>query len=139
MRKDPTEFRERFERWKKGEQVYEAGLPKYADGLTPYNKRDVNTNQALYNPEEDLYSPRYTLSEVTVTGTNKRPHTHAPIHLSKNVYKMQTGDLLGAMTTGMNVLSPSQWLGAVRDAEGLQDGFNRLMRGNSGFVTQNYE
>jgi len=52
---------------------------------------------------------------------------------------MQTGDLLGAMTTGMNVLSPSQWLGAVRDAEGLQDGFNRLMRGNSGFVTQNYE
>lgn len=32
MRKDPTEFRERFQRWKNGEQVYEAGLPKCGDG-----------------------------------------------------------------------------------------------------------
>lgn len=34
MRKDPTEFRERFQRWKKGEQVYENGLalPAYEDG-----------------------------------------------------------------------------------------------------------
>lgn len=32
MRKDPTEFRERFAKWKAGEQVYEAGLPKYGDG-----------------------------------------------------------------------------------------------------------
>lgn len=43
------------------------------------------------------------------------------------------------MTTGTNVLNPSQWWGAVRDANGLQDGFNRLMRGNSGFVTENFE
>lgn len=81
----------------------QVNLPKYADGLTPYNKRDVNTSQALYNPEEDLYSPRYTLPEVTITGTNKRPHTHAPIHLSKNAYKMQTEDLLGAMATGSDI------------------------------------
>lgn len=34
MRKDPTEFRERFKRWKSGEKVYEAGkvLPTYDDG-----------------------------------------------------------------------------------------------------------
>ena len=32
MRKDPTEFRERFARWKNGEQVYKAGLPHYEDG-----------------------------------------------------------------------------------------------------------
>lgn len=34
MYKDPTEFRERFARWKKGEQVYENGrsLPSYQDG-----------------------------------------------------------------------------------------------------------
>lgn len=32
MRKDPKEFRERFQRWKAGEQVYEDGLPKYQDG-----------------------------------------------------------------------------------------------------------
>lgn len=27
MRKDPTQFRQRFQRWKNGEQVYDAGLP----------------------------------------------------------------------------------------------------------------
>ena len=32
MRKDPTEFRKRFQRWKQGDIVYEAGLPKFADG-----------------------------------------------------------------------------------------------------------
>jgi len=32
MRKDPTEFRERFAKWKAGEKVYEAGLPKYGGG-----------------------------------------------------------------------------------------------------------
>lgn len=34
LHKDPTEFRERFQRWKKGEQVYENGLalPAYEDG-----------------------------------------------------------------------------------------------------------
>lgn len=32
MRKDPTEFRERFAKWKAGDKVYEAGLPKYNSG-----------------------------------------------------------------------------------------------------------
>lgn len=144
-RKDPTQFRDRFKRWKEGEQVYENGLalPAYKDGLTPHKKSEVNTNQATYNPEEDLYTGKYTLPEVTITGDkSKRVYrSHAPrtSGMSKNQYKVQTGDLLGAMTTGMNVLNPSQWYGAVRDAEGLQDGFNRLMRGNSGFVTKNFE
>lgn len=83
MLKNPTEFRERFQRWKKGEQVYENGLalPAYEDGLTPHKKSEVNTNQATYNPEEDLYTARYTLPEVTVTGTNK----HQPWSANKSV------------------------------------------------------
>lgn len=93
MRKDPTEFRERFQRWKEGEQVYEAGLPKYADGLTPYNKRDVNTNQALYNSEEDLYSPRYTLPEVTVTGNKNKVGTGMGERLYMHPWKT-VGDLI---------------------------------------------
>lgn len=32
MRKDPTEFRERFKKWQSGEKVYEAGLPKFEGG-----------------------------------------------------------------------------------------------------------
>ena len=117
-------------------------MPKYEDGLTPLRKPKVNTNQATYNPEEDLYTGRYTLPEVTITGDkSKRVYrSHAPrtSGVSKNQYRLQTGDLLGAMTTGMNVFSPSQWWGAIRDANGLQDGFNRLMRGNSGFTTEKY-
>lgn len=111
--------------------------------IQPLLRSTVNTNEAIYSPEEDLYNIRYTLPEVTVTGDKSKRvyHSHAPrtSGMSKNQYKVQTGDLLGAMTTGINVLSPSQWWGAVRDANGLQDWFNRLMRGNSGFVTENFE
>lgn len=37
MMKDPTEFRNRFARWKAGEQVYEAGLPAYKGGKSEYD------------------------------------------------------------------------------------------------------
>jgi hypothetical protein len=32
MRKDPTEFRQRFAAWKNGEKVYKDGLPAYRGG-----------------------------------------------------------------------------------------------------------
>ena len=67
-------------------------LPKYADGLTPYNKRDVNTNQALYNSEEDLYSPRYTLPEVTITGNKNKVGTGMGERLYMHPWKT-VGDL----------------------------------------------
>lgn len=35
MRRDPTEFRERFKNWKAGEKVYENGLPSYSGGKEP--------------------------------------------------------------------------------------------------------
>ena len=46
MRKDPTEFKERFQRWKNGEQVYENGLtlPTYEDG-----KDSLKYEKAFYN------------------------------------------------------------------------------------------
>lgn len=109
MRKDPTEFRERFQRWKKGEQVYENGLalPAYEDGLTPLRKSEVNTNEAAYVPEEDLYKSRYTLPEVTVTGDKSKRvyHSHAPrtSGVSKNYQKWDTTDLLQSMITGSDV------------------------------------
>ena len=37
MMKDPTEFRERFARWKAGEKVYENGLPTYGGGKGQYD------------------------------------------------------------------------------------------------------
>lgn len=43
MRKDPTKFRERFQRWKEGKQVYENGrpLPTYEDGNEPYIRSTI--------------------------------------------------------------------------------------------------
>lgn len=39
MKKDPTEFRDRFARWKAGEKVYENGLPtQLENGLSEYKK-----------------------------------------------------------------------------------------------------
>jgi hypothetical protein len=38
MRKDPTEFRERFKAYKNGKsisEIYDGGLPKYGDGTIP--------------------------------------------------------------------------------------------------------
>ena len=32
MKKDPTEFRQRFAQWKNGEKPYDSGLPKYENG-----------------------------------------------------------------------------------------------------------
>lgn len=65
MRKDPTEFRERFQRWKNGEQVYENGLalPAYEDGKTPMLDRleydDDGTNYIQYRKQflDRLWSP----------------------------------------------------------------------------------
>lgn len=37
MRKDPTEFRERFKKWQGGEKVYDAGLPRFEEGTDPYD------------------------------------------------------------------------------------------------------
>lgn len=94
LHKDPTEFRERFQRWKKGEQVYENGLalPAYEDGLTPLRKSEVNVNEATYVPEEGLYKPRYTLPEVTVIGDKKKVGTGMGKRLYMHPWKT-VGDL----------------------------------------------
>lgn len=45
MKKDPTEFRDRFARWRAGEKVYENGLPTYGGGKSakkgPYVSKPV--------------------------------------------------------------------------------------------------
>lgn len=101
MRKDPTEFRERFQRWKKGEQVYENGLalPAYEDGKSP--------RKLEYHPEGDYYygGKVFPGKELVVTGVNKKPHTHLPSTspVSKNYQKWDTTDLLQSMITGSDV------------------------------------
>lgn len=135
MKKDPTEFRQRFQRWRDGEQVYKDGLPHYEDGK--------DARKLEYHPEEDYYYGGNLFgkgNELVVTGQNRKPSSTSSrtTPYNSNSYKIQTGDLLEAMTTGINVLAPSQWIGAIRDGDGAVDTFNKLMRGNSGFVTEDY-
>lgn len=49
MRKDPKEFRERFQRWKAGEQVYKDGLPTYEEGKEEEQKPSDKRARAIYN------------------------------------------------------------------------------------------
>lgn len=55
--RDPSGFRDRFERYKEGEMPYENGLPKYEDGKVPEDKR----SRALYNSIDprDAYPESY--------------------------------------------------------------------------------
>ena len=41
MRKDPTEFRKRFEEYKNGKMPYENGLPKYENGTPQFSVEDA--------------------------------------------------------------------------------------------------
>lgn len=61
MRKDPTEFRERFAKWKAGEKVYENGLPKYGDGTTNVIPEDL---QGLSDPQ---FQPQIDAAKVQMT------------------------------------------------------------------------
>lgn len=61
MRKDPTEFRERFAKWKAGEKVYESGLPKYGDGTTNMIPEDL---QGLSDPQ---FQPQIDAAKVQMT------------------------------------------------------------------------
>ncbi len=61
MRKDPTEFRERFAKWKAGEKVYEKGLPKYGDGTTNVIPEDL---QGLSDPQ---FQPQIDAAKVQMT------------------------------------------------------------------------
>lgn len=56
MKKDPTQFRERFNRWKSGKKVYEAGKPieSYEEGATNAELRySYSDNGRLHGKELD--------------------------------------------------------------------------------------
>lgn len=94
MRKDPTEFRERFAKWKAGEKVYENGLPAYGGGKStkkgsyylpgekirreldvPYDNASYDyrrANQLGYEPDETGHLP----SRDWITGRYLKTPTH---------------------------------------------------------------
>ena len=71
MRRDPTEFRQRFQAYKEGKMPYENGLPKYAGGKDPYE----NIVNSIIKEEGFLSSPKDIGDSVITIGsglTNKK-------------------------------------------------------------------
>ena len=70
MRKDPTEFKQRFDYYKKtGKLPYEAGLPKFKDGEEAVRVGDYNVYPSAIGASE----LNVTIPEVVVTGKDRRP------------------------------------------------------------------
>ena len=71
MRRDPTEFRQRFQAYKEGKMPYENGLPKYAGGKDPYE----NIVNSIIKEEGFLSSPKDIGDSAITIGsglTNKK-------------------------------------------------------------------
>lgn len=66
MKKDPTQFRQRFQRWKNGEQVYDAGLPKYEEGKESKDPiaYDTYMPEVVVTPNQPLHFSGHTYSEA---------------------------------------------------------------------------
>lgn len=64
MRKDPTEFRNRFAQWKSGVKVYDAGKPVQTDDerYAEFVERQAN---AWANDDPRPYNQEYRDNELT--------------------------------------------------------------------------
>lgn len=109
MRKDPTEFRERFQRWKKGEQVYKDGLPHYEDGK--------DASKLEYHPKEDYYygGKLFGNKDLVVTGQNKK---QKPYFVSSNSGQATFSDLNRMYNVATVGLLPNPFQAAINLSKG---------------------
>ena len=117
----------------------------------PFKKSQVNTNQAIYNSQQDLYQPRYTLPEVTITGNTPRiqPKRQKPYWVTSRTSQLNFGDVVKGINTatlgGLNNLSPTQWARRYYDTISLVSGdtswkdyTTNWMLGNNGIVSNKF-
>ena len=111
MRKDPTEFRERFKKWQSGEKVYEAGLPKCEDGKESVRVGDYNVYPSAIGASElDVTTP-----EIVITGKDKRP-LYQRYAAERSTYDPE-------LITNFTGLIPG--IGEVQDATMAVDAYNK--------------
>lgn len=145
MRRDPTEFKTRFEQWKNGGKPYENGLPKYADGKQGYVRQngndiafDENTGELL----DQVTGERGTmmLPEITITKANPKNY--------RSVYDANAAiDGFNTLTLGgLNNLDPTQWARRMYDLPKTLFGpmrfstyMDRWINGNEGLVSSNFQ
>lgn len=150
MRKDPTEWREGFKRWKEtGESPWKAGkrLPKFTIGTEGENM-NYEYRGTIYDDELKNQGITHVaeLPEVVVTGKDRRPmyQRYDAQNSTYNPDDVITG--FNILTFGgLNNLSPSQWARRVYDLPKLIDGrmntsqyFGKWINGNEGIVTSKF-
>lgn len=111
MRKDPTKFRERFQRWKNGEQVYDAGLP-YDKGsmddvvITPDKEYNAFINTLPMNqrmtPESEYTTHRYW-------ELNGKPKTFEEAK-SRNMYSLEKDGTWHAKSIQLTPSGDYEWM-----------------------------
>lgn len=91
MRRDPTEFRQRFLKWKAGEHPYEAGLPRYEKGKDPYSdtmeflKKHEGFRDTTYLDGKGIPTIGYGFTDSALVKKGKISRAEADARLRKEV------------------------------------------------------
>ena len=124
MRKDPTEFRERFKAYKNGKKPYQNGKIIIGSGV---DMKDDNTFT-------DDYTKAFDDLIVTPQGPRVKPG-----QLYKYQEPWDDEKFINAMTVGgLNNLSPSQWARRLYDLQNGQLTVDSWLNGNNGVVPNQY-
>lgn len=144
MKKDPTEFRNRFAAWRNGEQVYEAGLPRFAGGTEGYkyvqagknNEWSRITDDEMSKAFQDLVVRPQSRGGNTTEGNWKRqwtPKYEKPLESVYPEFELLAG--IRALTPGVSGLSRKQYLAArqikLNPIQNKQE-FNKILQNFGG-------
>lgn len=125
--RDPKEFRERFARWKAGEQVYEAGraLPSFAEGKDTDEQEEVHYTGEITQGKKPSGIERAANWLLRKTGNNRMGLGGA---LRRAVDEVRDGrhPLNGLMKTGGAALFP--YVGAAVEGAAALDAANEITK-----------
>lgn len=119
MRKDATEFRQRFQRWKNGEQVYDKGrvIPHYRTGLDGDDDTVPSDNTRVVNPR--LLTAEKIVDLPTAFELARAKHEAEQIGTTPNI-SQQERDL------GRKKYETQQW---VQQKKALEQATDEMMMG----------
>ena len=125
MKKDPTEFRNRFEAWKNGEQVYEAGLPKYKDGKEKINYKRWDNAELTSYPVPFIKDKRITLTNAG-RATGAVLSTNLLDSLADNAVRggLDPKTMIGISTKETTLGNPTDDRSAFNLSSGIRQQFN---------------
>lgn len=144
MRRDPTQFRKRFNEWKAGGKVYEAGLPTYADGKESEDPivYDTYKPEIVVTPNKPLHFSGHTYSEAWNQDTKDRkvlnsfkPSATGP--LMRGAVPFFAPLMIPSLAAGMAAIAPGTAGGTMVGQAAASMGAGELLNKASEIVTGN--